>query len=562
MLALSCALAVGCSRPERASAVNSPSGVRGGDLIASVRTEPESFNIYAKRDFTTRLLSLLTHAPLARINAATQELEPWLAERWTRSADGLRYAMVLRSGLAFSDGTPLTSADVVFSVAAAYAEGSIHADTLTIGGQKLQVTALDPQTVEMRFPSPFGPGLRLLDNLPILPRHRLQALLDSGGFAAAWNTSTPPGEVVGLGPFVLSEYVPGQRLTFARNPHYFRTDERGETLPYLDRIVVEIVPDQDGQVLRLQSGQADTIATEVRPEDYALLKRSADAGVLQLLDLGTALDADSLWINLRPRAFAGDPRESWIQRDELREAISLAVNRQTFADTVFLGAAVPVFGPITPANKHWHSEDIPKPAYDLARAKALLSTVGLQDRDGDGLLEDARRTPARLTILTARGQTAFERGTAVIREELRKVGLSVDVVALEANALVGRFLSGEPYDAVYFRLNASDIDPALNTDFWLSRGGAHAWNVNQAKPATEWEREIDDLMTKQVASLDDAERRTLFVSIQKIFAAHQPMIYFAAPRVIVGASTRLTNLAPAISRPQLLWSADTIRLAR
>ena len=87
-----------------------------------------------------------------------------------------------------------------------------------------------------RSPKPFAPGVRLLDNLPILPRHKLGAALKDGTFAKMWGLSTPPADLVGLGPFVLKEYVPGQRLEFARNPRYWRKDANGGALPYLDRV--------------------------------------------------------------------------------------------------------------------------------------------------------------------------------------------------------------------------------------------------------------------------------------------------------------------------------------
>jgi peptide/nickel transport system substrate-binding protein len=329
-------------------------------------------------------------------------------------------------------------------------------------------------------------------------------------------------------------------------------------LPYLDRIVMEVVPDQDAELLRLESGQVDMMIDEIRPEDYAPLKRAADSGRLQLLDLGPAHDADSLWFNLRPGGLGNDPRAAWLQRDELRLAISLAVDRKVFADTVYLGAAAPVFGPITPGNTQWYSSSLPKPPHDPARAKALLETIGLADRNGDGVLEDARGAPARFTLMTQKGQTSLERGSAVIRNELKKIGLVVDVVMLDGNALVNRFLVDPNYDAVYFRIGTTDTDPAVNLDFWLSSGGSHVWNLAQKTPATAWERRIDVLMKTQIATSDQAERKRVFDEVQNIFAEHLPVVQFAAPLVYVAVSTRLTNLLPAVQRPQLLWSPDTI----
>jgi peptide/nickel transport system substrate-binding protein len=470
----------------------------------------------------------------------------------------LRYVIKLKPNVRFSDGTPLTADDVVFSLAAAYDPASAIADSLQIAGKKLRANVMDPSTVALMFPSVFSPGLRILDAMPILPKHKLEAALASGRFATALSVTTPVSEIVGLGPFVIADYRPGERLVFARNDHYFRTDDRGTRLPYLDRIVVEIVPDQDAQVLKLEAGDMDTEAAEIRPEDYAPLKRAAERGSLQIVDVGAAVDPDGLWINLRPGAFDRDPRRSWIQRDELRQAISAAVDRQSFADTVFLGAATPVYGPVTPSNKKWYSEEVPRPAHDVARAKQLLSEIGLVDRNHDGLVEDASGTPARVTLLTMKGQTALERGADVIASELKKIGLTVDVARLEGNALIQTFVSGKDYDAVYFHLTTTSTDPLLNADFWSSSGDAHIWNPGQKSPSTEWERQIDELMVRSASALDDASRKTAFLEVQKIFAAHQPMVYFAVPRVLVAASMRMINVAPAISRPQLLWAADTI----
>src|SRR5262249_4258771 len=150
---------------------------------------------------------------------------------------------------------------------------------------------------------------------------------------------------------------------------------------------------------------------------------------------------------------------------------------------------------------------------------------------------------ARFVLATQKGNTQLERGAAVIRDELKKVGVTVDVVALDGNALIQRFLSGQ-FDAIYFRVAATDTDPAANLDFWLSSGTAHVWNLEQKTPATPWEKRIDQLFSRQMASFDDGERKRLFDEIQRVFAEHLPVIQFVAPRVYVAVSSRVTNLMP------------------
>ncbi len=536
---------------------------RGGNLVVSTRSEPATFNRIRKRDTTTELLGMFTGAKLVRINRTTQELEPSLAESWTRSDDGLTYTLKLRPGVTFSDGQPFTSADVLFTFDALYdpKAGCELADAVRLDGKDLKLSAPDALTVVVRFPVPFAPGVRILDNVPIQPKHKLEAALRAGTFSTAWDLKTPLAEIVGLGPFVPSEYVPGQRLIFTRNPHYFRKAPDGGPLPYLDRVTMEVVPDQDAQMLRLDAGQIDALDSNMRPEDYAPLKRAADSGRIKLLDLGMSYDADSLWFNLKPGAYAKDPRAAWLQRDELRHAISLAVDRKAFADTVFLGAGVPAYGPETPANTKWFSAQTPHTQYDPDRAKAMLASIGLTDRNADGILEDAHGNQVRFTLLTQKGKTQLERGASVVRDDLKRVGVVVDVVAVDFKTLVERFLSGANYDAIYFSVARTDTDPAINPDFWFSSGSAHFWNIGQKTPATAWEKEIDDLMAKQIASTDERRRKQLFDDVQRVFAEHEPVVYFAAPRVFVAMSSRVLNATPALLRPQLLWAADTLAVA-
>jgi peptide/nickel transport system substrate-binding protein len=546
------ALAGAACRP----GAGTPRGPAVKALVSSVRAEPRTFNRYAGRDSVLEIVTCLTQARLVRIDRRTQELQPWLARSWTASPDGLTYTLQLREGVRFSDGAPFTSADVLFAFRAIYDQrtGSALGDSMRVGGQPLAVSAPDASTVVVRFPSPFGPGLRLLDNLAILPRHKLERALDAGVLARAWDLSSPPSEMAGLGPFVLKTYQPGQRLVFERNPYYWRTDADGRRLPLLDRLTLEIVPDQDAEIVALESGQIDFTQSEMRPADYATLRRAAEQRKIVIADLGVGLDADSFWLNLRP----GRPsvvRRPWLLRPELRRAISRAVDRKAFAETVFLGAAEPVYGPITPGNARWYAANLPRPGYDPAEARRLLASLGLRSRGGDAALVDRSGLPAGFTIITQKGNTALERGAAFIARELGTIGLKVDVAALDAGAAIDRIERGD-YDAVYFRFLTTDVDPALNIDLWLSSGSAHVWNPSQPTPATDWEREIDELMTRQVTTLDQAQRKAIFDQVQRVLAEQLPMIQFAAPRVSLAMSRRVTGATPALLRPQILWNPD------
>jgi peptide/nickel transport system substrate-binding protein len=550
-------LAVACGSGAPSSKPANTGPARGGSLTATIRSAPDTFNRFAPGGAQAAVdaVTRLTHASLVRLNRATGDYEPWLAEKWTASPDGLTFTLTLRDGVTFSDGAPFTSEDVLFTFRALYdpVVKSPLASSVMVQGKPLAVTAPDARTVVITLPAPFAPGIALLDNFPIYPKHQLQAALDAHTFADAWGPTTKAGTMAVLGPFVTGEYVAGQRLTLTRNPRYWQKDAAGTELPYLDTIVLEVVASQDAEVLRLEAGTADlmTIA-DVRPEDIAALRKLRDQGAVQLADVGTGVDPNVLWFNLTPGAKA-QKAKPYLQRTEFRQAISHAVDRDAIVSTVYLGAAVPVYGPVTAGNRTWYSPNAPTYPHDLARAKALLASIGLTDRNGDGMLEDAAGRPAQFSIVT-QGGNIRERVVTMIQEQLRQAGLKVDVVALDPRSLFGRFGQGD-YESIYYGFQASSFDPALNLDFWTSGGSAHVWN--QGAPAP-WEQAIDALMQRQAAAPTLAERQRLFAEVQKIFGENLPEIAFVAPKVTVSMSRRVGGAAPVLLDPKILWNPATL----
>lgn len=551
---------------------------RGGELVAAIRQDPPTFNRYAPQgnDNTVEAISQLIDGKLARIDRLTGDLQPWLAERWTESPDHLSFTLTLRDGLKWSDGAPFTAADVFFSFQAVYDQrlNSPIRSSMLVRDQPIRTVVTGDRTVVLTFPAPFGPGLRILDNLPIIPRHKLQAALLAGKLGDAWGPSVSPSEVVGMGPFRLTGYAPADRITFERNPYYWRTEadadqgkgqrtiDKHVQLPYLDRLTLAIVREQNTEMLRIVNSQIDISAREIRPDDYANARREADRGRLKLADAGIGLDPNMLWFNLSPEAYKGDPRKPWLQSEDFRKALSHAIDRQAVVDQVYSGVAVPVYGPVTPGNTQWYIEDTTRYEYDPSRARELLvDQLGLVDNDKDGMLEDRGGRPVRFSLLTQQQDTIRMRTASVIQAQLKRAGIAVDVVPLDPGSLVQRFAAGD-YDAIYFGVEASSTDPANNLDLWLSSGSFHVWNPGQTTPATEWEKRIDELMQKQIATSDENQRKELFGEVQQILAEHIPILYLAAPRLIVAMSPRVVNARPAPLKPLILWAADELAMSR
>ena len=531
----------------------------GGRLVSSLRLEPKHFNRLVTSDQAAQLTAVLTQDTLLRANPLTGELEPRLATSWTGSPDGLTWTFTLRNGVRFSDGTPFTAADVLFTFQALYdpAVKSPLGAQVQIAGKPLQVRGLDDQHVVVMFPAPFAPGLGLLGSVPILPKHKLQAALASGKFNEAWSAGSNPADMAGLGPFVLKEYAPAQAIRFARNPNFWLTDASGGKLPYLDTLEVSIVLEQNAELLRLQGGDTDLLNDSARAEDLAMLRQAEAAGKLRLVRAGTSIDVSTFWFNLKPGAKALVDKP-WLGDEAFRRAVSHAINRQAIVDTVHLGAATVVYGPVTPGHGEWYVPDLGATPFDLARARALLTSIGLQDRDGDGVLNDKANHPVQFSILTQKGHTERERTTDMVQEQLRQVGIKVDVVKLDATGVRQRFTAGD-YETIYFGVRlTSGPDPGNYLSFWLSNGEMHFWNPSQVTPSTDWEARIDTLMQQQAASPDRAERRRLFTEAQQLMADHVPALWFAAQQVTIPIGARVGGAAPAVIMPYVLWNAERL----
>ena len=530
----------------------------GGQLVTSGRAAPRTFNRLVAQDQLSFVLGILTQGRLVRVNYETFEVEPWLAEKWDVSSDTLTYTFHLRSGLTWSDGVPFTADDVVFSLNAIFnpSASTPIAPVLNVGGKPITAEARDPSTVIVHFPAPSGPGVRLLETLWVLPKHKLEGALKDGTFAKAWGTDTPPSEMAFMGPFVIKEYVPNQRIILDRNPRYWRKAADGTQLPYVDRIVYEIIPDQDAELLRLQAGDIDLTQSELRPDDYVPAKRAEDQGKLKVTEIGLSPMADAFWFNLKPEAWKNDPRFAFVRKKEFRQAISYAVDREKFAENVYLGAAVPIWGPVTPSNTQWFWPDLPRYPHDVNKAKDILKSIGLEDRNGNGVVEDAEGHEARFTVVTQRGIGWYERGLAELRTQLASAGIALEPAAIE-NATLNQRLVGSDYEAMYMRFGTTDLDPASTLDMWLSSGDAHFWHLGDTHPEP-WEMQIDALMKQNAATPDPAQRKEQFKQVQRIFAENLPVLYFVAPRMYYAYNVRVEGVKPSVLRPVALWNADML----
>jgi peptide/nickel transport system substrate-binding protein len=539
-------------------------GHSGGRLVVSLRAEPKTLNPLIAADTPSREVIGAMQADLVHINRATQLTEPALAKSWKISADGLQYTLILRQGLRFSDGHPLDADDVLFTFRV-YLDENVHAtqrDLLIVGGKPITVRKLDAQTLIFQFARPYGVEERLFDGLAILPRHLLEKPYQEGKLGQLWTTATPPNEWAGLGPFRLKEYVAGQKLVLERNPYYWKTDAKGNRLPYLDELVFLFVPSADAQVLRFQSGETDLI-TRLGAENFSVLSRQQRG--YTMADAGAGLEYNFLFFNLNDlgeKSSADQVRkQKWFRDVKFRQAISAAVDRDAIVRLVYQGRGAALWGPVTPGNRRWLDGSVPHPPRSLDHARALLKEAGFSwsaGPNGEPILLDSENKPVEFSVLTSSSNADRTKMATLIQDDLKQLGMRVQVVPLEFRSLIDRVTQTKEYDACLLGLASFDADPNSDLNVWLSSGGTHLWNPSQSRPATSWEAEIDHLMEQQLSTPGYDQRKKLYDRVQEILVENQPMIFLASPDILVGAKNSIANFRPAVLEPYALWNVEQL----
>ena len=537
-------------------------GRPGGRLVVGLRAEPKSFNPVLAGDHPSLTVIRRLMADLIHIDRSTQHTVPALARSWTRSPDGRRFDIELRRGIRFSDGHPLDADDVLFSFRVYLDEAiaSPYRDQLLIGGEPIVVRKTGPHTVSFELAEPDAWGERLFNDLSILPEHRLAPAFSQGRFADAWGLQTAPEQIVGLGPFRLKHYFPGERLELERNPYYWKADRKGQRLPYLDQLTFVFVASEDTLTLRFQSGNTHLIE-RLNASNFALLEREQRASGTTLQDLGPGLGYEFLFFNMNDLSGRGLPRierkQRWFRAQAFRRAVSSAIDRDSIVRLIYRGRATPITSHISPGNKLWANTDLPPPNRSLESARALLRTAGFT-WDSKGRLRDSDGAAVEFSIAASASNGDRQRIAAIIQDDLSQLGVRVQVVPLEFRSLIDRVLRTFEYEACLFGLGAGDGDPNSGMAIWLSSGDHHFWRPRQSKPATAWEREIDDLMRQQKVALDPRRRKQLVDRVQELVADHSPFIFLVSPNVLVGARQDLGNFAPAVLEHSTLWNVEEL----
>jgi peptide/nickel transport system substrate-binding protein len=520
------------------SALGDSALAQNRELRICLRAEPKTFDPLMVADDASETIRYLTGGVLIRLNRSTQKLEPELAKSWKVSNDGRTITLELREGLRFSDGTAFTAEDVVHTMRRLM-DPELHSptgDSFRSGSGLVEAKPLGTNRVVITFPAPVAGMERLFDQVAIM------------------SARSPQKEMAVLGPFFVAEHKPGASLLLKRNPHYWKRDAAGRSLPYSDSVRLDIQQNRDLEFQRFRRGEIHLI-NSLDPEFFDRMVTENPAAVK---DAGPSLDPEMMWFNQVEKSPIPSYKKTWFRSKQFRRAVSEAINRNDLSRVALRQHGQPGVGPVSPANRFWFNSSLKPHAFDPPGALRRLQQDGFR-LDGK-VLRDRQGNAVEFSVITNAGNKLRERIAAMVQQDLAQIGIKLNIVALDFPSLIERITKTFDYEACLLGLTNVDLDPNAQMNVWLSSSSNHQWNPNQAAPETPWEAEIDRLMRAQASSVEDKKRKEHFDRVQQIVWEEVPFIYLVYKNALVAVSPEIKNAKPVVLRPQTFWNIEWLSL--
>jgi peptide/nickel transport system substrate-binding protein len=434
--------------------------------------------------------------------------KPLLATEWDVAEDGLRYHFKLREGVKWHDGQDFTADDVAYSIQALKDN---HPRGRATFAQVKTINVLGAHEIELLLekPSPFLITALASSESPIVPKH----LYEGSDPATNPNNVAP----VGTGPFVFKEWVRGSYVLYERNPNYWDAPK-----PYLDKLVYRFITDPAASVAAIETGEVLlTVGANIPFTDIARLQASPALG-FETRGFGYGNGITRAEFNL-DNTFLADPK--------VRLAIAHAVDKSFIANTVYLGHAKVLNGPVNPALAKFFTPDLPVYEFDPAKAEAILDEAGYP-RGGDG-------TRFTLNIDPTQPAGAPRQSAEYIAQALDKVGIKTNVRTQDYAAFVKRVYTDRDFDiALEGMSNLFDPTVGIQRLYWSKNfkpgvpfsNGAHYQSA-----------ETDRLLEAAAVEPDAKKRFDLFVDFQKQVVADLPALDLVAPDSFVIFDKRVVN---------------------
>lgn len=216
---------------------------------------------------------------------------------------------------------------------------------------------------------------------------------------------------------------------------------------------------------------------------------------------------------------------------------------------------------MTSGNARWYDSTITAPDFDPEGAKALLDRIGLTDRNGDGIREDAAGRPVTFTLIFNSDNKLRTSIATLLQDDLAKVGIRLIPTGMDFNTLVTKVRNEFDYDACLLGLSSAvPADPGMGANFWKSTGLTHYWDIGQpeGRPDTPAEARIDALFQQHVSTPDLAARKALYREMAQTLNDECFLVWLPTVLMKLPVSGRFGNVHPSPMPHRILWNSDRI----
>lgn len=468
--------------------------VRGGVLTVSRALRPTTFTPWVGNSNAELMIQMQVFSPLLEATPDFTKLRPGLADSWEISADGLRYDFHVRPGVKFSDGTPLTSEDIKYSLDTLRDPiRSPNRAPLLVAIESISTP--DPEHVVVHLKEPQTAFLEYLILMPIVSKAAVEEMGDEAfGF-----------KPVGTGPFMVRSYSPGSNtLELDRNPHFWR-----EGRPYLDGVTFKFIEDDNARMLAVESGQID-VADSV---PFSQLDRIENAPGVDLVRFD-AFAADQILVN-------NDAPP--LNKVAVRQALVYATPLEQLAAVAFHGVA-PVAATGNFPTKYLDRSIEPYP-FDVEKARELLKQAGESDLS--------------LTLTIVSGDAVGKQVATIIQSAWKEAGIDLAIRQKDHETVINDWIEGN-YELVNTLPFDQTSDVAVDDEldqFWVTPPEENAY------PWTGWDNpEARRLVREAARSSDEALRRRNFSEYQQILHEEQPVIGLVYPPNLFAVRSDVHNL--------------------
>lgn len=404
-------------------------------------------------------------------NPNTLGADPRLATSWETSPDGRAVTFKLRPNVQWHDGTPFTAADVVFSINRVK-DKSTGSPFEPLVDSISAVHAVDPGTVRVTLAEPSPPLLANLAAVQIVSEHSIGTI------------ATKP---IGTGPFRFVSWAPGDHIRVEKFGAYYMQGR-----PKIDVLEWKIIPDSQTRLAALQDGSVQLVALAEGKD----VKQAQSFDQIQIITTKPYILYENFNINTKRAPFTDKG---------VRQALAYAIDRESYAKTVWFGFARPTDNPVPPEMPAYLPGSSGTYKFDLGKTAMLLEQAGF-----------SKSHPLKMEILTIVGFASLKSMALLLQDNLNSLGHNITVRELDAPVWYDRFVTRTDFDITVDNFNTVPEDPA---GMFNSPNLAPASNVNLWNPAG-----YADLVNKAATEIDKAKRIALYQELQKMILEEMPQI--------------------------------------